>query len=65
MTHRAEVLHLDSTDVNTELGEFDSATEARAACARHEGGPLSWLQPWDGLWEAQGQERWYRVTSSQ
>jgi len=61
MTHRAEVLLLDSTDVEAELGEFESATEARTACAQHEGGMLSWSQPEEGVWEAEGVERWYRV----
>ncbi len=63
MTQRAEILLLDSTDVDIELGEFESATEARAACAKHKDGVLSWTQPWEGLWEAQGLEHWYRVIS--
>jgi len=60
MTHRGEVL-LGATDVDAELGEFESATEARAVCARYEGGVLSWSQPEERVWEAQGLERWYRV----
>jgi len=63
MTHRAEVLLLDSDEIDTALGVFETATEARAACARHEGGVQAWSQLEDGLWEAQGVERWYRVSS--
>jgi len=61
MNHRAEVLFLDSEDVNVGLGEWETAIEARSVCAKHEGDTLSWSQPWEGLWEAQGRERWYRV----
>jgi len=63
MTHRAEVLFLYSTDLDADLGEFESATEARAVCARYEGDVLSWSQPEEEVWEAQGLERWYQVTS--
>jgi len=64
MTHRAEVLLLDSDNLDIELGAFGSAIEARTACARHEGGALFWSQPWEGLGEAKGRERWYRVFES-
>jgi len=42
MTYLAEVLLLNSTDLDTELGEFETSNEAQAACARHEGDILSW-----------------------
>lgn len=64
MTHRAEVRLLESDRVGAALGEFETAVEARSACAEHERGGLSWLQPWEGLWEAQGIGQWYRVISS-
>jgi len=64
MTHRAEAYLLDSHDLRATLGEFESVTEARAACNKHEGGTLSWSQPWEGLWEAYGAKRWYRVITS-
>jgi len=64
MTHRAEVLLLEADHVGTDLGAFERAIEARSACVRHEGGRLSRLEPREGLWEAQGQGRWYRVISS-
>jgi len=63
MSHRAEVLLLYTDELDTELGPFETATEARAACARHEGGVLAWSQLEDGIWETQGVERWYRVSS--
>jgi len=65
MTHRAEVLLLKSDELGMLLGNFETATQARAACAQFEGGPLSWSQPWEGLWESEGRKRWYRVISSQ
>jgi len=52
---------LKSDKFGTMLGNFGTATQARAVCAQFEGGPLSWLQPWEGLWEAECRERWYRV----
>lgn len=64
MTHRAEVLLLETDHIGTDLGEFETAAEAHSACAEQEGGVLTWLQPWEGLWEAQGEGRWYRVISS-
>jgi len=54
MNHRAEVFLLYTEEINAELGPFETATEARAACAPHE----------DGMWEAQGVERWYRALTS-
>jgi len=63
MTYLAEVLLPNSTDLDAELGEFETSIEAQAACARHEGDLLSWTQPWAEVWDAQGQERWYRVVS--
>jgi len=50
MTHRAEVLLLYTEENDVELGPFETATEARAACARHEDGVLAWVQLEDGMW---------------
>jgi len=61
MTHRAEVLFLDSDEVDVGIGEWETAVEARSVCAKHEGGSLSCSQPCEGLWEVQGLDRWYRV----
>lgn len=61
MIYLAEVLLLNSTDLDAELGEFKTSTEAQVACERHEGDALLWTQPWAEVWDAQGQERWYRV----
>lgn len=64
MLYRAEILLLDSDESGTTLGRFETATEARTACVQHEGDALSWLQPIEDMWEAQGVERWYRVLLS-
>jgi len=61
MTHRVEVLLFETDHIGTDLGEFETAVEARTACAQHAGGMLSWSQPEEGVWEAEGVERWYRV----
>lgn len=65
MIHRAEVLLLQSDHVGIELSEFETAIEARSACAKHEGGVLAWSEPWEGLWEAQGIGQWYRIINSE
>ena len=65
MTYRAEVLLLDSDELGTTLGRFETATEARTVCAEFEGAVLSWSQPIQDFWEAQGEKRWYRVLISQ
>lgn len=57
MIYRTETLHLNSTDLDTEPGEFETATEVRAACAEHEGGLVFWSQLEDKVRKAQG---WYR-----
>lgn len=61
MIYLAEVLLLNSTDLDAELGEFETSSEAQAACERQEGDTLLWTQPWAEVWDAQGHERWYRV----
>ena len=48
MIHRTDVLLLYTEEIGAELG---MATDARAA----------WAQLEDGVWEAQGMERWCRV----
>jgi len=63
MTHRAEVL-LDTDEPGTMLGEFETATQARAACVQFEGGGLSWTQPLPEMWEARVKKRRYRVLIS-
>lgn len=64
MFYRAETYLLDSNDLKVKLGEFESGNEARATCEQHEGRELAWSQPWEGLWEAYGTKRWYRVITS-
>jgi len=63
MTHRGEMLLLDFIDLDAELGEFESATEARTTCAQHKGTILSCSQPWEGLREAEGREYWYQAVA--
>jgi len=63
MPYRTEIL-LNTGEPESELPLSDSATGARAACAAHEGDLLSWIQPEEGMWEAQGHERRYRVVRS-
>jgi len=57
MTYRAEVLLLKFDELGTMLGNFETATQARAVCAQFERGSLFWSQPW----EVQGKKRWYWV----
>ena len=64
MLYRAETYLLDSNNLRALLGEFESASAARTCCDTHEGVVLSWSQPWEGLWEAYGAKRWYRVLPS-
>jgi len=54
MRYRADVLLLNSDQVDVPLGEFDSATEARKACSRYSSSKdtLVWHRLWDGVWTA-------------
>ncbi|MGY2892729.1 hypothetical protein [Deinococcus sp. UYEF24] len=63
MRYRAEACFIDTEDVVADLGHFETATEARSACASYEGAVLWWEQPWAGIWQAQGKRYWYRVVS--
>jgi hypothetical protein len=61
--HRVEVYEPETEVLLDTLGKFETATEARTACAAHACTVLSWQQPWVGIWNAQGEHSWYRVVS--
>ncbi len=59
--YRAEVLFMDSDDIATTLGNFQSQIEARHYCQRHAQRVLTFGSRLPGLWKAQGSEHWYRI----
>ena len=61
MRHRAEACFIDTEDVAADLGHFETATEARSACAAHADVVLSWQQTWEGMRQAQGKASWHQV----
>jgi len=63
MRYHAEAWFTDTEDVAADLGHFETAAEDRSACASHDGAALSWQEPWDGMWYAQGKAYWYRVVA--
>lgn len=64
LQHRAEVIQAESEELLDTLGVYPSATEARSPCGVHARTSLLWIQPWDGLWEAEGEDDTvYRVTA--
>jgi len=65
MTYRAEVLLLKFDELVTMVGNFETATRARATCAQFESYPLSWSQLSTELWEAQGKKHWHRILTFQ
>lgn len=60
--YRAEAYHMDSEELATLVGHFQSQVEARHRCHRHAQEPLEFRAPQAGLWKAQGTEHWYQIS---
>ncbi|MFC4453647.1 hypothetical protein [Deinococcus sonorensis] len=57
----AEVYSPDSQDLLHDLGRWESAAAARAACFQYAGEALQWTQMEDGELWARGPQWWFRV----
>ncbi len=64
MVHSAALFQTEPEELLEALGMYPSATEARSACGLHARISLIWIQPWEGFWEAEGEDDIvYRVTA--
>ena len=64
MRFRAEAYQIDTDDLVTDLGHWESKRDAQAACIVHALGLLTWEQPWSGIWEASTNAYWYKVVAT-
>lgn len=63
MRYRAEACFTDTDDVAANLGSFDDKKTAQLACMGHADEPLTWQEPWPGMWQARSEAYWYRVVA--
>jgi len=59
--YRAEVYYMDTDDLATVLGHFQSQLEARRQSYRHAGRELHFQLYVSGVWKAQGTDHWYQI----
>ena len=45
------------------LGQWKSKQTAQFVCEAFQPTPLSWVQPWDWMWQARSNLYWYRVVA--